>query len=63
MDLETFIREDNRLQAGNQFSSKIGYRKRRKMGKKNRRAIVLGIVSMVLFMIGDWLLDVKGSGN
>lgn len=33
------------------------------MGKKNRRAIVLGIVSMVLFMIGDWLLDVKGSGN
>ena len=33
------------------------------MGKKNKRAIVLGIVSMALFMIGDWLLDVKGSGN
>ena len=33
------------------------------MEKKNKRALVLGIVSMALFMIGDWLLDVKGSGN
>lgn len=29
------------------------------MEKKNKRALVLGIVSMALFMIGDWLLDVK----
>lgn len=25
--------------------------------------MLAGIAAMALFMIGDWLLDVKGSGN
>ena len=31
--------------------------------KKDKRALIAGMISMALFMIGDWLLDVKGSGN
>ena len=31
--------------------------------EKQKRAMLAGIAAMVLFMIGDWLLDVKGSGN
>ena len=31
--------------------------------EKQKRAMLAGIAAMALFMIGDWLLDVKGSGN
>ena len=31
--------------------------------KKDKKALFAGMISMTLFMIGDWLLDVKGSGN
>lgn len=31
--------------------------------EKKKKSMLFGIVSMALFMIGDWLLDVKGSGN
>ena len=31
--------------------------------KKDKKALFAGMISMTLFMIGDWLLDVKGRGN
>lgn len=31
--------------------------------KKDKKALFAGMISMTLFMIGDWLLDVKGNGN
>ena len=31
--------------------------------KKRKRNLILGILAMILCMVGDWLLDVKGSGN
>jgi len=35
--------------------------KQKKSKLTNR--LILGIVSFILFMIGDWLLDMKGAGN
>lgn len=31
--------------------------------EKKKSAMIAGMVSMAVFMIGDWFLDVKGSGN